>query len=237
MLASPRLLLADAEEYGYAVGGFNFYNLDTLFAILEAAEEELSPVILQIYSPYFSFLGTASIASAALAAIRNSSINAALHLDHANEYQIIVQALDNGFNSVMIDASHLPLKENIKITSRVVEAAHSIGVFTEAELGRIFRIGSSEDNQTNQLADPEESLIFVKETGVDSFAPAVGTAHGIYKNKPVINFERIKEIRSKINIPLVMHGGSTIPEDMIRQAIACGIRKINVGTELKYKWS
>lgn len=132
MLTSPKLVLADAEKHNYAIAGFNFYNLDTLFAILEAAEEELAPIILQLYSPYFSFLGTAAIAAAALTAIRNSPAKAALHLDHANEFQLIKQVLDNGFNSVMIDASHLPLKENIEITLKVVKAAHNVGAFTEA---------------------------------------------------------------------------------------------------------
>jgi len=238
MLTSPYKLLSDAEKGNYAVAAFNFYNLDTLYAVLDAAEEENAPLIVQLYSADFDILRGSPIAAAALEAIKKSSVPVALHLDHANEFKHVVQAMACGFNSVMIDASALPLEENISLTKKVVEIAHTLGVFTEAELGRIFRIGTSDAEKNNdQKADPEEALKLVQETGVDSLAPAVGTAHGIYKAEPKIDFDRIKEISEKVNIPLVLHGGSGIPDEMIRKAISNGIRKINFGTELKYAWS
>ena len=236
MLVSSKLLLADAEDKDYAIPAFNFYNLDILFSILDAAEEKKSPVILQIYSVYYSFLRAAPIAAAALSAIKESSVPAALHLDHSSEYNQIISALENGFNSVMIDASNQPLEKNIETTSKVVRTAHSFGAFTEAELGKILKIGQN-DNRPVRLTEPDEAYRFVRQTGVDSLAPAVGSAHGIYIEKPVLDFDRIKRIKDKVRVPLVLHGGSSTPDEIISKAISCGITKLNIGTELKYRWS
>jgi ketose-bisphosphate aldolase len=237
MLVSSKSLLNDAQRNHYAIAAFNFYNLDILYAVLDAAEEKKSPVILQLYALYFSFLRPAPIAAAALAAIAESPVPVALHLDHSNDYDQILCALDHGFNSVMIDASKLPLKENMEITSKVVQTAHTYGAFTEAELGQIFRIGQTTDGQKDQKADPEEARLFVAETGVDSLAPAVGSAHGMYVEAPKLDFERIEAISRIVDVPLVLHGGSGTPDDMIKKAINCGIAKLNIGTELKYGWS
>lgn len=239
MLASPKLMLADAQQRGYAVPAFNYYNLDVLFAVLEAAEEEKAPVIVQPYSAYVPFLHHEVLAKASLEAIAQSKTCAYLHLDHATDYDLIMRCIKSDFTSVMVDGSALPLEENIALTKSVVQVAKAVGVYTEAELGRIFRVGVDDDqmNDGDEIARVEDCIRMVEETGVDSLAPAVGTAHGVYTKPPKINFERIKQVRAAVYVPLVLHGGSGTPDEMIRQAIDCGISKINVGTELKYAWS
>ena len=238
MLASPKVMLEDARKKGYAIPAFNYYNLDVLFAALEAAEEEDAPVIVQPYTVYVPFLHHEVLAKASLEAIAQSKTCAYLHLDHATDYDMIMRCIKNHFTSVMVDGSAHPLEENIALTQSVVQVAKAVGVYTEAELGRIFRVGV-DDNAENEdeTARVEDCVRLVEETGVDSLAPAVGTAHGVYTKPPKINFERIREIRAAVDVPLVLHGGSGTPDEMIQKAISCGISKINVGTELKYAWS
>jgi len=237
MLVSSKTLLAEARKQGYAVGAFNYYNLDTLFAVIEAAEEERAPIIAQLYTlDFLTHKGTA-IAAATLEAIKESPVPIAFHLDHCNSYEYIVKALVSGFNSVMIDASKTPLEENIALTAKVVELAHYAGVFTEAELGPITRVGIDEPEDYENLADVDGCRRLVSETGVDSLAPAVGTAHGIYTSEPKIDFDRLANIAKAVDVPLVLHGGSGIPDAMMRKAISCGISKINYGTLLKHTWS
>lgn len=239
MIASPKILMADAQLRGYAIPAFNYYNLDVLFAILEAAEEEDAPVIVQPYSAYVPFLHHEVVAKASLEAIAQSKTCAYLHLDHATDYDLIMRCIKADFDSVMVDGSALPLEENIALTRSVVQVAKSVGTYTEAELGRIFRVGVDDDKMDDgdETARVEDCVRMVEETGVDSLAPAVGTAHGVYTKPPKINFERIEQIRAAVDVPLVLHGGSGTPDEMIRHAIECGISKINVGTELKYAWS
>ncbi|UWP61020.1 class II fructose-bisphosphate aldolase [Ruminococcus gauvreauii] len=239
MLASPKVMMADAQKKGYAVPAFNYYNLDVLFAVLEAAEEEDAPVIVQPYSAYVPFLHHEVLAKASLEAIAQSRTCAYLHLDHATDYELIMRCIGSDYTSVMVDGSALPLDENIALTKSVVKVAKSAGIYTEAELGRIFRVGVDDDQMDDgdETARVEDCVRMVEETGVCSLAPAVGTAHGVYTKPPKINFERIREIRAAVDVPLVLHGGSGTPDEMIREAISCGISKINVGTELKYAWS
>lgn len=239
MFASPKAMLADAQAHGYAIPAFNYYNLDVLFAALEAAEEEKAPVIVQPYTAYVPFLHHEVIAKATLEAIAQSKTCAYLHLDHATDYNIIMRCIKAGYASVMVDGSALPLEENIALTKSVVQVAKVVGTYTEAELGRIFRAGVDDDaaSDGDETARVEDCVRMVEETGVDSLAPAVGTAHGVYTRPPKIRFERIQEIRKAVDVPLVLHGGSGTPDEMIQKAIACGISKINVGTELKYAWS
>ncbi|MGI6007234.1 MAG: class II fructose-bisphosphate aldolase [Ruminococcus sp.] len=238
MIVSPKIIMNDAQKKGYAVPAFNYYNLDVLFAVLEAAEEENAPVIVQPYSAYVPFLHHEVLAKASLEALVASKTYAYLHLDHATDYSLIMRCIKNNYTSVMVDGSAQPLEENIALTRSVVQVAKAVGVYTEAELGRIFRVGvDDEQNDGDETARVEDCVRMVEETSVDSLAPAVGTAHGVYKKPPKINFERIKEIRNAVDVPLVLHGGSGTPDEMIRKAIECGISKINVGTELKYAWS
>lgn len=239
MLASPKILMADARMRGYAVPAFNYYNLDVLFAVLEAAEEENAPVIVQPYTAYVPFLHYDVLAKASLAAIAQSKTCAYLHLDHATDYDIIMRCVKDGYTSVMVDGSALPLADNIALTRSVVQVAKAVGTYTEAELGRIYRVGVDDARMDDgdETACVEDCVRLVEETDVDSLAPAVGTAHGVYTKPPKINFERIEQIRAAVDVPLVLHGGSGTPDEMIRRAIECGISKINVGTELKYAWS
>lgn len=224
---------------GYAVPAFNYYNLDVLFAVLEAAEEENAPVIVQPYTAYVPFLHYDVLAKASLAAIAQSKVCAYLHLDHATSYDIIMRCVKDGYTSVMVDGSALPLADNIALTRSVVQVAKAVGTYTEAELGRIYRVGVDDARMDDgdETACVEDCVRLVEETDVDSLAPAVGTAHGVYTKPPKINFERIEQIRAAVDVPLVLHGGSGTPDEMIRRAIECGISKINVGTELKYAWS
>lgn len=237
MIISPRTLLRDAKEKHYAVPAFNFYNLDILFAALEAAEEENAPVILEIYHVYYPFLHKKVIADAVLEALRSASVHCYLHLDHATDPAVILDAMDAGFQSVMIDASLKSLEENIAMTKSVVAEAKRRGVFTEAEIGHVPPAAEISDPCRLRLAEADECRRLVQETQVDSLAAAVGTAHGVYRMAPKINFQRIRDIAGVVNVPLVLHGGSGTPDEAIRTAVSCGITKVNVGTELKHAWS
>ena len=237
MIVSPQTLLRDAKEKHYAVPAFNFYNLDILFAALEAAEEENAPVILEIYHVYYPFLHKKVIADAVLEALRSASVHCYLHLDHATDPAVILDAMDAGFQSVMIDASLKPLAENIATTKFVVDEAKRRGVFTEAEIGHVPPAAEISDPCQLRLAEADECRRLVQETQVDSLAAAVGTAHGVYRMAPKIDFQRIRDIAGVVNIPLVLHGGSGTPDEAIRAAVSCGITKVNVGTELKHAWS
>ena len=237
MIVSPQTLLRDAKEKHYAVPAFNFYNLDILFAALEAAEEENAPVILEIYHVYYPFLHKKVIADAVLEALRSASVHCYLHLDHATDPAVILDAMDAGFQSVMIDASLKPLVENIATTKFVVDEAKRRGVFTEAEIGHVPPAAEISDPCQLRLAEADECRRLVQETQVDSLAAAVGTAHGVYRIAPKIDFQRIRDIAKAVNIPLVLHGGSGTPDEAMRAAVSCGITKVNVGTELKHAWS
>lgn len=237
MIVSPQTLLRDAKEKHYAVPAFNFYNLDILFAALEAAEEENAPVILEIYHVYYPFLHKKVIADAVLEALRSASVHCYLHLDHATDPAVILDAMDAGFQSVMIDASLKPLAENIATTKFVVDEAKRRSVFTEAEIGHVPPAAEISDPCQLRLAEADECRRLVQETQVDSLAAAVGTAHGVYRMAPKIDFQRIRDIAKVVNIPLVLHGGSGTPDEAIRAAVSCGITKVNVGTELKHAWS
>lgn len=237
MIISPRTLLRDAKEKHYAVPAFNFYNLDILFAALEAAEEENAPVILEIYHVYYPFLHKKVIADAVLEALRSASVHCYLHLDHATDPAVILDAMDAGFQSVMIDASLKPLEENIAMTKSVVAEAKRRGVFTEAEIGHVPPAAEISNPCQLHLAEADVCRRLVQETQVDSLAAAVGTAHGVYRMAPKIDFQRIRDIAGLVNVPLVLHGGSGTPDEAIRTAVSCGITKVNVGTELKHAWS
>lgn len=238
MYVPAREMLEKAMEEHYAVAAFNFYNLDTLMAEIEAAEEENSPVIVQIYAEHFAYYnGGGLVAKAALQLIEEARVPVCLHLDHSDSFDLVHHAIGLGFHSVMYDGSASPLEENIATAKRVVEEAHKEHIFTEVELGRIGRISGDTSTVFDDCTSVEEAVRLITESGADSLAPAIGTAHGIYKSTPKLNFQRLQEIKAAVKVPLVLHGGSGIPDDMIRRSIEIGIAKINVGTELKYKWS
>ncbi|CEP69400.1 Ketose-bisphosphate aldolase, class-II [Moorella glycerini] len=239
MLTPATELLDRAQRGNYAIAAFNFHNLEILQAIIETAEAEKAPIILQITPAYLEKIGATAAAAMAREAAVAARVPVALHLDHSDSFKWIVWALAHGFTSVMIDASKLPLAENIALSRQVAEAAHATGATAEAELGHIGGVEDSVDRGSagTGLADPDEAARLVQESGIDALAPALGTAHGLYTSEPKIDFERLDKIRELTPVPLVLHGGSGIPDTMIREAISRGIAKVNIGTELKVAWA
>ena len=259
MLVNTKDMLLKAAKEKYAVGAFNFTNMENLQAIMEAANETNSPVILQTSSAAIKYMGMDYIVSMVEAAGKNSKIPFALHLDHGASFEIAKECIDAGYTSVMIDVSSKPFEENVEITKKVVEYAHARGVTVEAELGRLAGIEDdvnvSEDDA--MYTNPEEAEEFVKLTGVDSLAIAIGTSHGAYKFKgePRLRFDILEKVIERLpNTPIVLHGASTViqelvetcnrygaeipgakgcPDDMLHEASLRGISKINVDTDLR----
>ena len=235
-LVSMKDMLISAKEQRYAVGQFNINNLEYIQAILDAAEEEQSPVILGVSEGAARYMGGFKVAVAMVKALMEAktiTVPVAIHLDHASSFEKCAEAIQAGFTSVMIDGSHLPLEENIALTKKVVELAHIHGVSVEAELGRI---GGQEDDLIVDDAEamyaiPAECEQLVRETNVDCFAPALGSVHGPYKGEPNLGFDRMKEVMELTDVPLVLHGGTGIPLTDIQRAISLGSAKINVNTE------
>lgn len=234
-LVNGRELLEQAKAGGYAVGAFSAHNAETVQAILGAAAGEKAPVMIMVGQRAIKYMGMREITRMIEAFGQDSEATVAIHLDHGNSYEQAVQAIQLRFQSVMYDGSHHPLEINIANTRKIVEAAHAVNIAVEGELGRI---GGTEDDITVReedafLTDVDEAVRFVRETGVDSLAVAIGTAHGLYKGEPKLNFERLAQIRAAVDKPIVLHGGSGVPDDLIRKAISLGVAKINVDTELR----
>lgn len=226
-------MLRRAKEKKYAVGQFNINNLEFTQAIIEAASEERSPVIFGVSEGALKYMGLEFTVAMAKAAADKYAIPVALHLDHGSSFTVVMQCIRAGFSSVMFDGSHHPFAENIALTKKIVEAAHIMGVSVEGELGTI---GGTEDDlsvaeEDAAFAKPEEAVLFWEETRVDALALAVGTAHGVYKGEPHIRFDIIAEVANKIEAPIVLHGGSGVPDESIRKAISHGVGKVNVNTE------
>ncbi|TVX98693.1 class II fructose-1,6-bisphosphate aldolase [Cohnella terricola] len=235
-LVSMKEMLKDALDGQYAVGQFNLNNLEFTQAILMAANEERSPVILGVSEAYIPYMGGLScIAGMVESLIEHYGVTVpvSLHLDHGSTYEVCIRALHAGFTSVMINASHHELERNIEITQRVTEAAHVLGATVEAELGRIT--GREDDLVVDEAeamyAVPEDCVRLVNETGIDCLAPALGSVHGPYRGQPKLGFDRMGEIRQLTGLPLVLHGGSGLPDEEIVRAIALGTAKINVNTD------
>lgn len=228
-------LLKKAQAEGYAVGGFNMNNLETLQAIIEVAEEEKSPVIIQLSEGALKYVGLEYAAACVKVAAANASVPVAFHLDHGGSFKKIMQCIRGGWSSVMIDGSKLPLEENIALVQKVVEAASPCGVTVEAELGKIG--GTEDDHSLDEreasMTSPAEAKEFVERTNVDALAIAIGTAHGPYKGKPVLDFQRLAEIRELVSIPLVLHGASGVYDEDVQKAISMGISKININTDFQ----
>ena len=238
-LVSVKEILADAKARSYAVGAFNLNNMEILQAIIRAAEAERSPVILQASQGGIKYAGLEYITAMAKAAAEMATVPVALNLDHGTSFEQVVRCIRHGFSAVMIDGSHYPFEENVAITKRVVEVAHPVGVSVEGELGRIG--GTEDDIHVDEkdalLADPDEVVSFVEQTQVDCLAVAIGTAHGVYRGTPKLDFERLSKINSLIDLPLVLHGASGVSDEDIQKAIARGICKINIDTELRQAFS
>lgn len=228
-------LLKKAESGKYAVGAFNCNNMEIVQAIIAAAEAENAPVIMQASQGAIKYAGIDYIVTMAKLAAERSSVPVALHLDHGTSFEQCMQCIRAGFSSVMIDGSKLPLAENIALTKRVVDVARSVGVSVEAELGKIG--GTEDDIYVSEkdafFTDPGEAEVFVRETGVESLAVAIGTAHGQYKGIPELDFPRLEKIRSLVNIPIVLHGSSGVPDEAIIESIRLGVRKVNIDTNIR----
>ncbi len=233
-LVPTKKMLAEARDGGYAVGAFEFWSLDSAQAIVRAAEKYDVPVILQAGALETDYAGGyENIAAIARVAAEKAAVPVALHLDHGETLEQARQAIECGFTSVMIDASHLKYSENVAVTRRVIELARPHGVSVEAELGVLAGAeGNINVEDANELqTSPEQAAQFVRDTDVDLLAVSIGTAHGFYKFTPEINISRLKKIAAVVDRPLVLHGGSGTPEDKVREAILCGISKINICTE------
>lgn len=234
-LVSMAAVLNRAERGNYAVGAFNCNNMEVVQAIASAAAAENAPVIIQASQGAIKYAGLEYITALVREAAASVTVPVVLHLDHGTSLEQVVRCIRHGFTSVMFDGSRLPLKENIRITRQVVEIAHAVGVSVEAELGVI---GGAEDDIVVEEAaafftDPAEAEAFYHETGVDALAVAVGTAHGPYRGKPELDFERLQQINSRVDCPLVLHGSSGVPDESIRKAISLGIRKVNIDTNIR----
>ena len=228
-------LLSKAKERGYAVGAFNTNNLEITLSIVEAAVAERAPVILAVSPGAMEYAGVAYLSAIAEVASESADVPVSLHLDHGTSMEHVEAALDHGFSSVMIDGSKLPFEKNVGLTCQAVELAREKGASIEGELGRLVGVEDavSVSEREASMTDPEQAAEFVRRTGVDALAVAIGNAHGWYKGRPDLDFERLRVIKSKVSTFLVLHGASGIPDDMIREAGSIGVDKINIDTEVR----
>ncbi|MGF7087556.1 fructose-bisphosphate aldolase class II [Kroppenstedtia sanguinis] len=225
--------LPRAKKEGFAVGQFNMNNLEFVQGIAAAAKAEKSPFIFGVSEGAMRYMGLEYVVAMAEIAAKEAEVPVALHLDHGSSFEVAMKCIQAGFSSVMFDGSHHPYEENIRLTQEIVKAAHAVGVSVEGELGTIG--GVEDDVQVDEekaaLANPKEAIRFWEETQVDAMAIAVGTAHGMYKGEPKIHFNIIEEVAQNIDAPIVLHGGSGVPDSAIQESIRRGVGKINVNTE------
>ena len=229
-LSSMKSLLEKAAQKSYAVGAFSVINLETVYGAVLAAEEMQSPVILQIAEPRLRHAPLEYIGPLMVSAAKNAGVPVAVHLDHGESLSTIKKAIKLGFTSVMIDASRLPLDENIRLTAQVCREAHASGVECEGEVGCL---GNNEENTVNFAAmytNVHEAELFASETGVDALAVAIGNKHGLHAAAPALDFTRLRDIHVKVTTPLVLHGGTGISDENFKKCVALGIRKINIAT-------
>ncbi|WP_123053302.1 ketose-bisphosphate aldolase [Clostridium sp. JN-1] len=236
MLINMKEMLSAAEEHKFAVPAFNAGSGQLLTAVMESAEEKQAPFIMAIHPDELSFLRDSFI-SQVIYECNHSKLPIVLHLDHGASYEQVIHAIQLGFTSVMIDSSKLPFEENVKVAQKVVEAAHAVGVSVEAELGTIGDTGNNIEGGVTKViyTDPKKAKEFVERTNVDSLAVAIGTAHGIYPKdlKPELKMDILQEIKKVVNVPLVLHGGSSNPDEEIAKSVKLGIRKINISSDIK----
>nr|WP_177296614.1 class II fructose-bisphosphate aldolase [uncultured Blautia sp.] len=236
-LVTSREMLLKAQQGGYAVGAFNAENMEMVKAIIEAAEELKAPVMIQT-TPSTIKYGTVETYGAIVAAeAKKASVPVCLHLDHGSSFELAVQAMKAGYTSVMIDGSKLDFEGNIEITKKTADAARALDIPCEAELGKV---GGKEDDleaEADTNTDPQEAKEFAERTGITSLAVAIGTAHGFYVGTPVLDKERLSEIRKVVEIPLVLHGASGLSDDEVRECVKRGICKVNFATELREAYS
>ena len=227
-----REMLRDARAGKYAIGAFEFWSYDSAYAVAQAAKSLNGPAILQVGPFEKDFMdGYKNAVAMAKMAADHFDLPVAIHLDHAETYEEVVEALEAGFTSVMIDASKYEYSKNVELTRKVVEKAKEYGASVEAEIGKLAGNEGNVSNEEDEQTNPEQAAQFVKDTGIDCLAVAIGTAHGFYTKPPVINIKRLEEIAALVEIPLVLHGGSGTPEDKVADACERGIAKVNICTE------
>ena len=243
MYVTTKEMLKAAQEGKYAIGAFNCENMEMAMAIVAAAEAQKAPVMLQTTPSTVSYAGLDVYYANVRALAERAGVPVALHLDHGSSYELAVAAMEAGYSSVMIDGSHDAFEDNIAVTRRTVEQAKAKNIPVEAELGKV---GGKEDDldggSGNGYTDPADAVEFVKATGVDSLAVAIGTAHGVYVGTPVLDVARLSEIRraleaAGVSIPLVLHGASGLTDESVRECIAEGICKVNFATELRQAYT
>ena len=232
-LVTSEKMLADAQKGGYAVGAFNVENMEMVKAVIAAAEELHAPVMLQTTPSTIKYGPLETYYAIVAAEAKKAAVPVCLHLDHGSSFELAVQALKAGYTSVMIDGSHEDFEGNIAVSKQVADAAKACGIPVESELGKV---GGKEDDleaEADTNTDPMEAKEFVERTGVTSLAVAIGTAHGFYKGTPVLDKERVSEIRKVVSIPLVLHGASGLSDEEVRECVRRGICKVNFATELR----
>ncbi|RHM54063.1 class II fructose-bisphosphate aldolase [Mitsuokella sp. AF33-22] len=233
-LVTSKELLEDARQKHYAVGAFNVENMEMVMAVLAAAEEKNSPIIMQTTPGTIKYAGLDYYLANVRTAAARAHVPVVMHLDHGNSFDLAMQAYRTGYTSIMIDGSKLPFADNIALTKSVTDACHPGNVPVEGELGKV---GGKEDDlendDENPYTDPDQAVEFVERTKVDSLAVGIGTAHGVYKGTPHVNIKRLGEIQAKLDIPLVLHGTSGVPDDQVRQCVERGICKVNYATDLR----
>ena len=255
-LVTGKSVLDKANAGYYAVGAFNFVNLEVLKGIVSAAAEEKSPALITCSEGAIKYAGIKNLVAMARAEAETSGMPLVLHLDHGKEFEVIMQCIRNGFTSVMIDGSHLPLEQNIALTKKIVEIAHAAGISVEGELGKLSGIEDNVASRESILTDPAEAERFVLETGVDLLAIAIGTAHGPkkFKGEPILEIPLVAEVKKRTGIPLVLHGASSVPAEVLEkgikygakwegskgvpeaslaEAVRGGINKVNVDTDIR----
>jgi len=235
-LVAMRELLIKAKAEKYAVGAFNIVDYATLEAVVDAAEQERSPAIIQTSaSSTVKYYGYKALVDMATNAAGKSEMPFALHLDHCKDLEMVFNCIDSGWTSVMYDGSSFAFEVNLENSKKVVEKAHAKGISVEGEIGAVWGVEDDiiVDEHQELLADPDKAAQYAQETGVDAFAPAIGTAHGLYKGEPKLDFERLEEIAGRVKAPIVIHGGTGLSEEVFRKLISYGAAKINISTQLK----
>ena len=236
-LVTTKEMLLKAQEGHYAVGAFNVENMEMVMAVISAAEELNAPVIMQTTPSTVKYAGLDYYLANVATAAKNAKVPVAMHLDHGSSFELAMQALRQGYTSIMIDCSHSVFEENIDITKSVVDACKPSNIPVEAELGKVGGKEDDLDGGAGGYTDPKEALEFVQKTGVDSLAVAIGTAHGVYKGEPKLDLDRLAEIREIVDVPLVLHGASGLSEEAVKESIKRGICKVNFATELRIAYT
>ncbi|MBN9648572.1 class II fructose-1,6-bisphosphate aldolase [Terrisporobacter glycolicus] len=232
-LVTTKKMLLDAQKNGYAVGAFNVENMEMVMAVVSAAEETKSPVIMQTtpstvkYADFDYFYANVKVAA------QKANVPVAIHLDHGNSFELAMKAYRTGYTSIMIDGSHGSFEENIALTKSVVDVCKNGNVPVEAELGKVGGKEDDLDGGDGGYTDPLEAKAFVQRTGADSLAISIGTAHGVYKGEPKLDLNRLSQIREVVDIPLVLHGTSGVPDEIVTECVNRGICKVNYATDLR----